>query len=60
MGTMFQSTPSPLRGGIKGGGSVPTVNAMAGWTAGTPTLIPSPHGGGRRMPIFGGKFGDFL
>ncbi|MDB5612506.1 MAG: hypothetical protein JWQ22_159 [Devosia sp.] len=32
-----QSTPSPLRGGIKGGGSGPSENSTSGWANVTQT-----------------------
>jgi len=43
-----QSSPSPLRGGIKG---VVASTAIAPWGCfDTPTRIPSPQGGGRPVP----------
>jgi hypothetical protein len=47
MGSMLQSSPSPLRGGIKGGGSAPFARSGASRAAGTPTLTPSPQGVGK-------------
>jgi hypothetical protein len=43
--------PSPLRGGAGGGGL--SVDLQT-----TPSLDPSPQGGGRRRPTLGGNYGD--
>ncbi len=43
---MFQSTPSPLRGGIKGGGSGPTTSIEFTWPAEPPPPTPPLKGEG--------------